>query len=151
MFRRLEKVPAFELLSVGLGAVTEGEEKEKGGLKMSTSTSMSTSISMSSLNGNPPANLANQLWRKYTLTIPNFECEILEVFPDRNMFLGGEKWLTGENNEEKQAVSELLSSMKTGDVASTVNRGLQATAVVGFLLMLAFELAMYTGGRWNAC
>jgi hypothetical protein len=33
-----------------------------------------------------------ELWRKYKLEIDGFECDILEVFPDREMFKLGERW-----------------------------------------------------------
>jgi len=33
------------------------------------------------------------LWRKYRLFTDGFECDILEVFPNRDMFLRGEAWL----------------------------------------------------------
>lgn len=34
-----------------------------------------------------------ELRRTYTLTSPGIECEILEVFPSRRMFVNGDKWL----------------------------------------------------------
>ena len=70
MFRQMRKVPAFDLVDVGLGDVTETESKSKDDKTKQV-----------------------QLWRKYTLAIPNFECEILEVFPDRQMFVDGRRWL----------------------------------------------------------
>jgi len=36
------------------------------------------------------------LWRRYTLSTEGFVCDITEVFPDRDMFVLGEKWLTRE-------------------------------------------------------
>ena len=74
MFRTLEKVPKFDLVDVGLGDVVQGENA-----KDKTTTKK------------------NQLWRKYTLSIPHFACEILEVFPDRQMFVDGEGWLSGSS------------------------------------------------------
>jgi hypothetical protein len=75
MFRRLEKVPAFDLLATGFGPADEPE-------------------------GNPRSVGDNkrdqELWRKYKLSIPDFECEILEVFPSREMFVVGETWLVDE-------------------------------------------------------
>jgi hypothetical protein len=35
-----------------------------------------------------------ELRRTYTLSTEGFLCEILEVFPDRDMFTRGEAWLT---------------------------------------------------------
>ncbi|KAI0057196.1 hypothetical protein BV25DRAFT_1872467 [Artomyces pyxidatus] len=34
-----------------------------------------------------------KLWRRYILATEGFECDITEVFPDRDMFLRGESWL----------------------------------------------------------
>jgi hypothetical protein len=34
-----------------------------------------------------------ELWRRYVLEIEGFECKILEVFLDREMFRRGVKWL----------------------------------------------------------
>jgi hypothetical protein len=34
----------------------------------------------------------SKLWRKYKLGIDGFECDILEVFPDREMFSLAERW-----------------------------------------------------------
>ncbi|KAN0115638.1 hypothetical protein V8E52_006757 [Russula decolorans] len=36
------------------------------------------------------------LWRRYTLSTEGFLCDIVEVFPDRDMFVQGEKWLNDE-------------------------------------------------------
>ena len=36
------------------------------------------------------------LWRRYTLSTEGFECDITEVFPDRDMFVLGEQWLSRE-------------------------------------------------------
>lgn len=72
MFRKLEKLPQFELVAVGFG---ESSVKESTG-------------------GAYPAH-DQGLWRKYKLIVPEFECEILEEFPSRDMFTRGEDWLTG--------------------------------------------------------
>jgi len=130
MFRRLEKVPAFELLSVGLGAVKDNEKR--------------TSFSASAAGAT-----ASQLWRKYTLVIPHFECEILEVFPSREMFLGGEKWLTGAD-ADIQRVPEVLTALKTVNT-STLNQGIKLVLAGGFLLMIFFEIAMFFSGRTQSC
>jgi hypothetical protein len=34
------------------------------------------------------------LWRRYTLSTEGFLCDIVEVFPDRDMFVQGEQWLS---------------------------------------------------------
>ncbi|GAW00063.1 hypothetical protein F5879DRAFT_936302 [Lentinula edodes] len=44
-----------------------------------------------------------ELRRTYTLTSPGIECEILEVFPSRDMFVYGEEWL---------AKQRLITSMR---------------------------------------
>lgn len=118
MFRRLEKVPAFELLAVGLGPV-ETEEKLTTG---SSATS-------------------DQLWRKYTLSIPHFECEILEVFPDRQMFVKGEKWL------DNQPVPELLDQLHKPDVNRAAFQGFKAVVGGVCLLMVSFEIFKLFNGK----
>jgi hypothetical protein len=128
MFRRLEKVPAFELLSVGLGAVKDHEKQ--------------TSSSFAARGGT-----ASQLWRKYTLVIPHFECEILEVFPSREMFLGGDKWLTGAD-ADLQRVPPVLSGV---DDTWSSNLALRFVLAGGSLLMIVFQIAMYTRGRSDFC
>lgn len=79
MFRKLEKLPQFELVSVGFGAApckgtspVENSEAEK-----------------------------EQLWRRYKLIVPEFECEILEIFPSREMFTRSEEWLAGTLEVQK--------------------------------------------------
>ncbi|KAH8800561.1 hypothetical protein DL96DRAFT_1508485, partial [Flagelloscypha sp. PMI_526] len=47
--------------------------------------------SRSTTESKPTDNSA--LWRKYRLFVEDFECEILEVFPSRQMFSFGEAWL----------------------------------------------------------
>ncbi|KAF8199118.1 hypothetical protein BJ912DRAFT_950967 [Pholiota molesta] len=113
MFRRLEKVPAFELLSVGLGDVKEAEK------------SGSSSFKIASADRN-----SSQLWRKYTLVI-------LEVFPAREMFIGAERWLTGDS--------------ASADNTSTLKQGLKMVVAGGILLMLLFEVLMHLGGRSRFC
>ncbi|CAE6442938.1 hypothetical protein ACGC1H_007599 [Rhizoctonia solani] len=36
------------------------------------------------------------LWRRYILRAEGFECDIREIFPDREMFAGSEAWLTNQ-------------------------------------------------------
>ncbi|KAG6898313.1 hypothetical protein C0992_011904 [Termitomyces sp. T32_za158] len=72
-FTRMGKLPEFELVSVGLGPVTDAAP-------------------ISSCSENSQSADA-QLWRKYRLYIEDFECDILEVFPSREMFVGGLHWL----------------------------------------------------------
>lgn len=46
------------------------------------------------------------LWRRYTLSTDGFLCDIVEVFPDRDMFVQGEQWLS----ESKEPVSSQESN-----------------------------------------
>lgn len=93
MFRRLEKVPAFDLLATGFSTADE-------------------------LEGNPGSVGDNkrdqELWRKYRLSMPDFECEILEVFPSREMFVFGETWLVDEPTMAAKGVTS--SQSQSGDV-----------------------------------
>ncbi|KNZ77377.1 hypothetical protein J132_05482 [Termitomyces sp. J132] len=76
-FARMGKVPEFELVSVGLGPVTDAVLPSHSEKVHSTD---------------------EQLWRKYRLYIDDFECDILEVFPTREMFVDGLHWL-GDGSE----------------------------------------------------
>jgi hypothetical protein len=127
MFRRMQKVPAFELVKVGLGDVVDGDEKSKETTK---------------------GNKSKQLWRKYTLTIPHFECEILEVFPDRLMFVDGERWLSGTipaSSPVHNSVPELLHN--TGDANVAVYQAIKPVVVGVVLLMGSFEVLRLFWGR----
>ena len=57
------------------------------------------------------------LWRRYTLSTEGFECDITEVFPDRDMFVLGEQWLSREavSSQERN-----LEESKRRYAASTV-------------------------------
>jgi hypothetical protein len=127
MFRRLEKIPAFELLAVGLGPVDDDNDK-------------------ASADGKDKDKKSNQLWRKYTLTIPNFECEILEVFPSREMFLEGDSWLTGEYAKAETSSEALDTKLKSVDAGSTLQQGIKVVFGVGFFLLLGFEIALLHNG-----
>lgn len=100
MFRRMEKVPAFELLSVGIGPVPSEDDKKRPSYLTAFPSRKS-----SDQNG-------EQLWRKYKLVIPDFECEILEVFPDRSMFADGDAWVNGETRPSNTAAA--LEAMEVG-------------------------------------
>ncbi|KAH8813617.1 hypothetical protein DL96DRAFT_1434429, partial [Flagelloscypha sp. PMI_526] len=76
-FSKLGQTANFELIEVGFG------EPPKGTLQSKESRSTTES--------KPTDNSA--LWRKYRLFVEDFECEILEVFPSRQMFSFGEAWL----------------------------------------------------------
>ncbi|KAJ7613300.1 hypothetical protein DFH06DRAFT_1286409 [Mycena polygramma] len=69
LFRKLEATPSFELISVGVGGHDDAV----------------------SVGGGGP-----QLWRKYKLSVPDIECDILEVFASREMFVRGELWLNDQ-------------------------------------------------------
>ncbi|KAF7309792.1 Rhomboid domain-containing protein [Mycena indigotica] len=74
LFSKLDVSPSFELLSVGIGNQDDNLLTVEKGL------------------GQGP-----QLWRKYKLSIPEFECEILEVFSSRDMFARGQTWLDDQS------------------------------------------------------
>ncbi|KAF9447504.1 hypothetical protein P691DRAFT_731330 [Macrolepiota fuliginosa MF-IS2] len=78
MFRRIEKLPGFELVSVGIGPYP-CEDPD---------------VASWSPASNPDSE-TEELWRKYKLMAPDFGCEIVEVFPDRDMFISGAAWLDG--------------------------------------------------------
>ncbi|KAJ7180644.1 hypothetical protein C8R46DRAFT_1070121 [Mycena filopes] len=69
LFSKLGVTPSFELLDVGIGGQDEAMTIEKG-------------------FGRGP-----NLWRKYRLFVRDVECEILEVFASRDMFVRGQAWL----------------------------------------------------------
>jgi hypothetical protein len=46
------------------------------------------------------------LWRRYTLSTEGFECDITEVFPDRDMFVLGERWLGPETANVQETEAE---------------------------------------------
>ncbi|KAJ7155394.1 hypothetical protein C8R43DRAFT_428236 [Mycena crocata] len=73
LFSKLGATPSFELLAVGTGA-QDDISAEKG-----------------------LSNSGSQLWRKYRLSVPEIECEILEVFASREMFVGGPSWLEDQH------------------------------------------------------
>ncbi|KAF7356608.1 hypothetical protein MVEN_00994900 [Mycena venus] len=110
LFSKLGATPSFELLGVGIGGHNDVITVEKG------------------FGGGP------QLWRKYRLSVPEIECEILEVFASREMFLRGESWLDGR---DQPITSSSLTSRR-----STTNTLLW----FAFLSMLMFELYMYIAG-----
>ncbi|PFH51015.1 hypothetical protein AMATHDRAFT_3408 [Amanita thiersii Skay4041] len=78
MFRRVNSPPAFHLLAVGIGSQTLSSAE---GEKVSP----------------PDISASGQLWRRYRLSIPDFECDIEEIFPSRDMFVDGNKWLASES------------------------------------------------------
>jgi len=123
VFREVGKVPRFELVSVGSGPENDTAKVEVG---------------------------KRQLWRKYLLDIEGFECEILEVFPDREMFVLGEDWLA---NSEKHTLRRAASIFGLMQAPSNTARLPQASVVLGVALLLAlvmtllFELLLFAGAR----
>ncbi|KAJ7765408.1 hypothetical protein DFH07DRAFT_810480 [Mycena maculata] len=75
LFSKIGATPSFELLGVGIGGQDDIVSVEKG------------------LGG------GSQLWRKYRLSISEIECEILEVFASRDMFVHGQSWLEGPDDQ----------------------------------------------------
>ncbi|KAG6811682.1 hypothetical protein H0H92_006337 [Tricholoma furcatifolium] len=141
MFSRLGKVPEFELVSVGIGPVTDDLHSPP-----SLSTPPSTPIS------EKPR--AEQLWRKYRLFMEDFECDILEVFPTREMFVGGLHWL--EDTHGWAADSSYNHDASARDVYLQVAKRRPQTGLIlifglGFLIMLAYELLTFFTGRSLSC
>lgn len=75
MFRELEVLPKFEMMDVGFGSTYRFSEKN---------SEMGTSNDNDALEA--AERRGNELWRKYRLSAPDFETDILEVFPSRTMF-----------------------------------------------------------------
>ncbi|KAJ2923013.1 hypothetical protein H1R20_g14080, partial [Candolleomyces eurysporus] len=140
MFRRLEKVPAFELLSVGIGPV-EQKEKYQG---LGNSFSSSEKTSWSALESK------KQLWRKYKLVIPDFECEILEVFPSREMFMDGEGWLAGKT-EQASSLPEKDYDVNFTIRLSRTSQSFILIILVACILGAAFEGVLLYSGRAINC
>ncbi|KAJ7836948.1 hypothetical protein B0H13DRAFT_2239930 [Mycena leptocephala] len=113
LFSKLGATPSFELLGVGIGGQNDLITVEKG-------------------FGTGP-----QLWRKYRLSIPEIECEILEVFASREMFVRGESWLKEQRHDHITASSKVV--MFRRPTANTF-------VWLALLFMLAFELYMYLAG-----
>ena len=63
------------------------------------------------------------LWRRYTLSTDGFLCDIVEVFPDRDMFVQGEQWLSpGQeaSTSQENNVAESKRRYATSTVLLTV-------------------------------
>lgn len=119
MFRQLQKLPTFELLEVGFGPAEDLSSEKRSSTEQ------------------------NQLWRKYRLSVPDFECEILEVFPSRDMFRHGEAWLT-----DRQETSTPLDSLYLHKGIDSNNSWSSKGAFIrglglGLLLIAAFEIFVY--------
>jgi hypothetical protein len=69
------------------------------------------------------------LWRRYTLSTKGFVCDITEVFPDRDMFKFGERWLDeGQNVPDVAAESSKLRYV--ADMFSSMLDGIYLTELV---------------------
>ena len=98
VFRRFAKAATFDILGVGVGPVGVGS---------------STVVPKTE---DPATNdFGDQLWRKYRLAIPDFECEILEVFPSREMFACCEQWLLRAANNLVSGFWCLLRNLRTNE------------------------------------
>jgi hypothetical protein len=130
MFRKLEKLPTFELVAVGLGVPgdTAGEEG------MPPSTDRKTQ---------------QQLWRRYKLIVPDFECDILEVFPSREMFIRGENWLDDKQNGKELHDESLYDELDVSTAVRSSKWPASAVSLLGLvcLLMLALQLSIFFAGR----
>ncbi len=73
LFRTLGTAPKFALLKIGTG------EGNSDGFKGAQKHEQGHST---------------KLWRKYTLDVEGVACEITEVFPDRELFIHPEEWLS---------------------------------------------------------
>ncbi|KAF5375382.1 hypothetical protein D9615_007964 [Tricholomella constricta] len=140
MFARMGKAPEFDLVSVGLGPVSDDE----------TTPSEKTPLKRSLLGGRQE----QQLWRKYKLIVADFECEILEVFPSRDMFVGGHQWLDADAAVQQWALESFTTSTKDLYFPSRALRPQTSLILflgLAFLLLLAFEFSMFFTGRSLFC
>lgn len=125
MFARMEKVPSFELVSVGIGPVIDDTASE--------TTPLDNVLDESE---------HEQLWRKYKLHIPDFECEILEVFPAREMFVEGTSWLDGTRlNGTSPSVLRRTSTATPATPKFQAN--LMLFLGLGFVFMTTLEASRY--------
>jgi hypothetical protein len=62
------------------------------------------------------------LWRRYTLSTDGFLCDIVEVFPDRDMFVQGEQWLSESH--------EVVSSQESNHGAEESKRRYPTSTVL---------------------
>jgi hypothetical protein len=136
MFTRMEKVPNFELISVGFGPVKDedihDEDKEKAMMRRDSFAELSVLE-------------RKQLWRKYKLGVADFECDILEVFPDRDMFIVGEDWLDlGADKEEYDAYT-----MTGVRFPRFVEGGVNSYLLVAVVFLLTLELWRFFAAHYS--
>jgi hypothetical protein len=113
VFRELGKVPRFDLIAVGIGGSIVGEED-----KLAVFADMKR----------------HELWRKYKVDCEGFECEILEVFPTREMFTRGNTWLDEQFCGEKKRLFQL-------SLPSLVTEAKRPTRTLAFLFTILFLLS----------
>ncbi len=139
MFRRLEKLPHFDLLSVGLGPYSHDGD-------------VSPDIYSFNSHATPP----RELWRRYKLAVPSFDCDIVEVFPDRRMFTHGEAWLDGHAVPDTPAPDLRVASKELElEISTPIRRFMKSSNTfllpLAAILMLAYELTFFLGGGRNRC
>ena len=88
LFRKLGRVPRFELLDAGL----VDDQENNGGVQGELVTGRDE-ISEEKASLLRKRRARRKMWRRYTLSIDGFIADIVEVFPDRDMFIRGEEWL----------------------------------------------------------
>jgi hypothetical protein len=92
-------VPQFELVDVGI-EVEEGDDGKSGKENDPKSKSFRP----------------EKLWRRYTLKMEGFECDILEVFPDRRIFTMGTEWLDSKHTRVRPIPPRLVIKDEKGNV-----------------------------------
>ncbi|KAJ7224285.1 hypothetical protein GGX14DRAFT_424971 [Mycena pura] len=117
LFSKLEIKPSFELLNVSVGGHEDAPAVEKG-------------------FGRGP-----QLWRKYRLAGPDIECEILEVFTSRDMFVRGQAWLDEQQRKDEVAAGAPFYGLRLRRPSTS------ALLCIVLVCLLSFELFVYSVGR----
>lgn len=77
IFRKVGAVPTFELLEAGVVGVHDDVNSSDEKRRLAVAEGLEK----------------RKLWRRYTLKTEGFAADIMEVFPDRDMFTRGEEWL----------------------------------------------------------
>lgn len=106
----MRTVPQFELVDVGIEVDTASIANEKEKRQLSDKAG----------NGKARAFSPEKLWRRYMLKMDGFECDILEVFPDRRIFTMGAGWLDSNHTRVKPIPPRLIIEDTDGKVSDTV-------------------------------
>ncbi|VDC03371.1 unnamed protein product [Peniophora sp. CBMAI 1063] len=69
------------------------------------------------------------LWRRYTLSTEGFHCDIVEAFPDRDMFVRGAAWFDDAPMPQRGAVPPSVPELKAK--AAQVVQELHASVAAG--------------------